>query len=175
LLTKGAGSRSAEQISAEIERVGGSLAAFAGPDFLSVSASVLTNDRELAFALLSDALLRPTFPAAELDLLRAQTLSALALARSQPAAIAGRMFAKGIYGEHPYGRRADEASVRAISREDLAEFHAARVRPAQALLVLAGAIDSAEAHRLAQRSFGAWTGSGAAPPPARRHRPDSCR
>ncbi len=167
LLTKGAGSRSADQISAEIERVGGSLAAFAGPDFLSVSASVLTNDRELAFALLSDALLRPTFPAAELDLLRTQTLSALALARSQPAAIAGRMFAKGIYGEHPYGRRADEASVRAISREDLAEFHAARVRPAQALLVLAGAIDSAEAHRLAQRSFGAWTGSGAAPPPAR--------
>lgn len=167
LLTKGAGARSAEEIAAAIERVGGTLAAYAGPDFLGVSASVLTNDRELAFELLSDALLRPTFPARELDLLRTQTLSALSLARSQPAAIAGRTFAKGVYGEHPYGRRADEASVRAITRDDLLEFHSARVRPAQALLVLAGAIDSVEAHRLAQRSFGEWSGRGETPPPAR--------
>lgn len=167
LLTKGAGTRSAEEMSAAIERVGGTLQAYAGPDFLNVSASVLTDDRELAFELLSDALLRPQFPASELDLLRTQTLSALALARSQPDAIAGRMFAKGIYGEHPYGRRADESSVRAISRSDLVEFHTARVRPAQGLLVLAGAIDSVEAQRLVQRSFGAWTGRGATPPPAR--------
>lgn len=167
LLTKGAGTRSAEEIAAAIERVGGTLNAGAGPDFLSVSASVLTDDRELAFELLSDALLRPTFPATELELLRTQTLSALALARSQPDAIAGRTFAKGVYGDHPYGRRADENSVKAISRNDLVEFHSTRVRPAQALLVLAGAIDSTEAHRLVQRSFGAWTGRGATPPVAR--------
>ncbi len=167
LLTKGAGLRSAEEMSAAIERVGGTLSAYAGSDFMSVATSVLTDDRELAFELLSDALLRPQFPASELDLLRTQTLSALALARSQPDAIAGRTFAKGIYGDHPYGRRADETSVRAITRNDLVEFHANRVRPAQALLVLAGAIDSAEAHRLVQRSFAAWTGRGATPPPAR--------
>lgn len=100
-MTKGAGSRSADEIAETIERVGGSLSAAAGPDFLSVSASVLTTDRELAFELVADALLRPTFPADELDLLRTQTLSALALARSQPDAIAGRMFAKHIYGDAP--------------------------------------------------------------------------
>lgn len=167
LLTKGAGTRNAEEIAAAIERVGGTLAASAGPDFLSVSASVLTDDRELAFELLSDVLLRPTFPAQELDLLRTQTLSALALARSQPEAIAGRTFAKAVYGDHPYGRRADEATVKAVSRNDLVEFHSARVRPTQALLVLAGAIDSVEAHRLVQRSFGSWSGRGATAPPAR--------
>lgn len=167
LLTKGAGTRSADEIAAAIERVGGTLSASAGPDFLSVTASVLTDDRELAFDLLADALLRPTFPDAELELLRTQTLSALALARSQPEAIAGRAFAKGVYGDHPYGRRADEASVKAIARNDLLEFHRSRVRPAQALLVLAGAIDSTEAHRLVQSRFAAWTGRGATPPPAR--------
>ncbi|MBX3132629.1 MAG: insulinase family protein [Gemmatimonadaceae bacterium] len=167
LMTKGAGSRSADEIAETIERVGGSLSAAAGPDFLSVSASVLTTDRELAFELVADALLRPTFPADELDLLRTQTLSALALARSQPDAIAGRMFAKHIYGDHPYGRRADETSVRGITRADLIEFHRLRVRPAQGLLVLAGAIDSTEAHRLAQRAFGSWAGRGALMPPSR--------
>lgn len=167
LMTKGAGSRTADEIAETIERVGGSLSAAAGPDLLSVSASVLTSDRELAFELVADALLRPSFPAEELDLLRTQTLSALALARSQPDAIAGRMFAKHIYGDHPYGRRADEASVRGITRADLIEFHRLRVRPAQGLLVLAGAIDSTEAHRLAQRAFGGWTGRGALMPPSR--------
>jgi zinc protease len=167
LLTKGAGARSADEIAEAIERVGGSLQASAGADVLTVSAAVLSSDRELAFELVADALLRPTFPERELDLLRTQTLSSLALARSQPDAIAGRIFARGVFGEHPYGRRADETSVRAITRDDVVEFHRARVRPAQALLVLAGAIDSAEAHRLALQSFGAWTGRGATPPPAR--------
>lgn len=167
LLTKGAGDRSAEAFAAAIERVGGSLAASAGPDYLSIEAAVLADDRELAFALMADAALRPQFPASELELLRTQTLSALSLARSQPAEIAGRLFARGVYGEHPYGRRADEASVRGISREDLLRFHDERVRPAQGLLVMAGAIDSAEAQRLADTYFGAWSGRGATPPPAR--------
>ncbi len=167
LLTKGAGTRSADEIAEAIERVGGSLAANAGADFLSVSTSVLLNDRELAMELMADALLRPQFPASEVELLRTQTLSALALARSQPEAIAARIFDKSLYGDHPYGRSADEASVRAITRDDLVQFHAARVRPAQALLVMAGAIDSVEAHQLASRAFGAWSGRGATPPAAR--------
>lgn len=167
LLTKGAGERSAEQFAEEIERVGGTLSASASADFLTVQAAVLSADRELAFALVADALLRPTFPETELELLRTQTLSSLALARSQPEAIAGRIFDRSIYGDHPYGRSADDASVRSVSRADVEEFHRSRVRPAQALLVLAGAIDSVEAHRLAQQSFGAWTGRGETPPPAR--------
>lgn len=167
LLTKGAGNRSADQIAAAIERTGGSLGAAAGPDVLSVNASVLLDDRELAFELLADAILRPNFPADEVELLRTQTLSALALAKSQPDAIAGRIFAKGLYGDYPYARRADEASVRTITRDDLVQFHATRARPAQGLLVLAGAIDSTEAHRLVTRHFSAWTGRPATPPPAR--------
>lgn len=167
LLTKGAGERTAEEIAEAIERVGGSLAASAGADYLSVDAAVLSGDRELAFQLMADAVLRPRFPESELELLRTQTLSALALARSQPDAIAGRLFARGVYGEHPYGRRADEFSVRGIARADLVKFHEDRLRPAQGLLVMAGAVDSAEAHRLARTYFAAWSGRGATPPPAR--------
>jgi len=161
LLTKGAGARSADEISAAIEGVGGSIGASAGADFLTVSSTVLVNDRELAFDLLADVILRPTFPATEVDLLRKQTLSALALSKSQPSAIASRAFARGLYGDHPYGRSADETSVGAITREEIVAFHAQRMRPAQALLVVAGAIDAAEARRLAERAFGGW--SGAAP------------
>ena len=167
LLTKGAGNRTAEEVAAAIEGVGGSLAASAGGDFLTLSTAVLSGDRRLAFDLLSDAALRPTFPATELELLRKQSLSGLALERSQPASIASRAFAKGIFGEHPYGRSTDEASVGAITRADLVAFHGQRVRPNQALLVVAGAIDTLEARELATAAFGAWGGVAAGVPATR--------
>ncbi|MFM8910473.1 MAG: M16 family metallopeptidase, partial [Gemmatimonadota bacterium] len=169
LLTKGAGSRSADQIAAAIEGVGGTINAFPGSEYITVNASVLAADRQLAFNLLADVVVRPTFPATEVELLRKQTLSSLALAKSQPSSIASRFFAKGLYGEHPYGSSADEASVGAITREELVAFHGQRVRPGQALLVIAGAIDAAEARTMTEAAFGAWSGAtltAAAPRPA---------
>lgn len=167
LLTKGGGSRSAEQVAEAIEGVGGNISSSAGVDFLTINSAVLSSDRTLAFELVADAAMRPLFPATEVELLRQQTLSGLALEKSQPAAIAARAFAKALYGDHPYGRREDEASVRAITRDDLVAFHQTYVKPSQAILVLAGDIDSTEALRLAEASFGGWTGRAAAPPVAR--------
>ena len=167
LLTKGAGTRTADQIAETIERVGGSLSASAGRDFITLNAAVLIDDRELAFGLLADVVLRPTFPESEHSLLRTQTLSSLALERSQPAAIAGRAFARALYGDHPYGRRPSEESVEAITRQDLLSFQRQRLRPHQSLLVLAGAIDSTEAHRLAEQAFGLWEGEMPFNPPVR--------
>ncbi len=167
LLTKGAGTRTADQLSATIEGVGGSLSATAGADFLTISAAVLTSDRRLAFALLADAALRPTFPATEVELLRKQSLSALALAKSQSGSIAAQAFAKGLYGDHPYGRAPDNASVGAITRDDLVTFHRQRMRPSQALLVIAGAIDTVEARQLAEETFSAWGGVAVGAPVAR--------
>lgn len=167
LLTKGAGSRTAEEISATIEGVGGTIAAAAGSDFLTVDAAVLAADRQLAFELLADVALRPAFAERELELLRTQTLSALALQRSQPEAIASRAFAKALYGDHPYGRRPEDASVRSITRDDLVQFHAMHVRPSQALLVVAGAVEAAEALALAEAAFGTWSGRSPTPPAPR--------
>jgi zinc protease len=167
LLTKGAGSRTADEIAAAIEGVGGSIGASAGTDFLTLNTAVLSGDRQLAFELLADAALRPTFPESELELLRKQTLSALALQKAQPASIASRAFSKGIYGDHPYGRAMDETSVAAITRADLVAFHSQRVRPNQAVLVIAGMIDTLEARQLATAAFGAWGGVAAGTPATR--------
>lgn len=185
LLTKGAGNRSADEISAAIEGVGGSLGAGAGPDFLTLRADALAPHADLAMQLLADAAIRPRFPESEVELLRTQTLSSLTLEQSQPASLASRFFASNLYGNHPYGRRPTPASVRAVTRADLLAFRAARMRPRSALLVVAGDLSLAQARALATKHFGAWTGGVAAPvtmaaPPARTrseillvHRPGS--
>ena len=185
LLTKGAGARTAEQISEAIEGAGGSLNAGAGADFLTISASVLTPSLPLAFELVADAAARPTFPESELELLRTQTLSGLQVALSQPGLIADRAFRRELYGSHPYGAAPTPASTRGITRADVVGFHRDRLRPSAALLVLAGDVDLATATRLASNAFKGWTGApgpvAAAPtPPARAateivlvHRPGS--
>ncbi len=166
LLTKGAGARDADAVSAAIEGVGGTLVAAAASDFLSVSAGVLSENAALGFSLLADAVLRPTFAASEIDLYRTQTLSNLQLEQSQPPAIAGRVFAEHLYGAHPYGRRADAASVKNITRDDLVAFQKGRLRPGGALLVLAGDITLARAQQMAEAAFKGWTGAAAAQPVA---------
>ncbi len=164
LLTKGAGQRSAEQIAEAIEAAGGSLTGFADNDFISLAGSVLASNAPLAFQLLGDAVARPTFPEKEVELVRTQSLSALTLEQSQPASIAARVFDAGLYGDHPYGRRATPQSVRALTRADLAAYQAARLKPRGALLVVAGDISLDQLKALGEQSFAGWTGYPAAAP-----------
>ncbi|MEO8295239.1 MAG: pitrilysin family protein [Gemmatimonadota bacterium] len=165
LLTKGAGERSAEQISAAIEGVGGTLAADAGSDFLTINADVLSPQAQLAFDLLADVAVRPNFPAAELELIKTQTLSALQLELSQPVALASRFFLSQVYGTHPYARRPTPASTGAITREDLLAFQRRRLRPGGGLLVIAGDITLARARSLVTSAFRGWTGRAPAAAP----------
>jgi zinc protease len=158
LLTKGTSSRSAEQIAAEIEGAGGSLSADAGDDFLTISATVLADRTDLAFALLGEVLRDATYPDAELELARRRSLSALQFEKSQPEAIADRQFARAIYRAHPYGSRPTEATLRAITRESVQRFAAEQLKPGGSLLVVAGDIDLDGVRKLAERHLGSWRG-----------------
>ena len=158
LLTKGAGSRTAEQIAADIEGVGGSIGAGAGADFLTVGVGVLAPHAELAFRTLADVVQRPTFPQSEVDLARQQTLAGLQLQLTQPAALASRFFNQNLYGRHPYARSSTPASVNAIGRADLVAYQQARLRPSGALLVIAGDLTLDRARTLAEQHFGTWAG-----------------
>lgn len=66
LLTKGTPTRTADQIAAAIEGVGGSIGASTGDDFLTISTDVLSDHADLAFSLLGDVTRRATFPEQEL-------------------------------------------------------------------------------------------------------------
>ena len=70
LLEKGAGARDAFQFADAVADVGGSLAAGAGPESVTVGGQFLARDRALMIELLADALLRPRFDPAEFETLR---------------------------------------------------------------------------------------------------------
>jgi predicted Zn-dependent peptidase len=159
VLTKGAGSRSAEQVASAIEGVGGSIGAESGADFFNVRANVLSENAPLAFELVGDAVTQPAFAAKEVELTRTQTLSSLQLEQSSPAALAGRFFAAELWGAHPYARRASPTSVRTLTIQNLRDLQHSRLVPKGALLVVAGDIKLATVRQLAQQRFGTWAGS----------------
>ena len=163
LLSKGTDSRSAEQIAATIEGVGGTLAASSAEDFLSISAEALSDQAGLVFDLLGDVTLHSTFPDNEVELARTRALSALALQLSQPGAVAQRFFGSEIYGRNPYGRSATRESYRAVTRDDVTQFARQRLRPVGALLVVAGDVTDAQVRDLVAKAFAGWRG---APPPS---------
>ena len=166
LLTKGTPSRSADQIAAEIEGVGGSIGANAGDDFLTISTDGLSDHAELAFTLLGEVSRRSTFPDQEVELARTRFLSSLEVELSQPDNVAARAFQKEIYGRNPYGRNTSVAAYKAITRNDIVSFAGRRIRPGGALLVVAGDITLPRARALATSAFGTWRGAAAPMSPA---------
>jgi zinc protease len=162
VLTKGTANRSATQISGLIEGVGGNLNASAGDDWVNVSVSVLAEHLPLAFDLLSDVALRPTFPAEEVETARRRTLSGLQAALGQPGEIARRRFVSEVYGtDHPYGTSPVPGTVQGLTRADLEAFHQQHFTAGNALLVVSGAVPAAEVEALARQHFGAWASGGA--------------
>ena len=107
-------------------------------DALSISARMLTENRDKAVALLHGALSDPHFDQASVDRVRGQVLSIIASDTQDPGALAGEAFRKLAYGDHPYGSSANGTaeSVQALTREDMFEAKA-RVMARDRLVVSA--------------------------------------
>jgi zinc protease len=166
LLTKGTRRQSATQLAQAAESLGGALDSSAGWHQSEVAITVTVPKLDAALALVSAVAREPAFAPAELDRLRMQALDDLKLAYSRPGTLASLASQRLLFGAGAYGHPASgtPASLTRITRADLVALHAARFRPDNAVLVLAGDLDAAGALRLARRHFGMWrAAAGAAP------------
>ncbi|MBI5676488.1 MAG: insulinase family protein [Nitrospirae bacterium] len=158
LLTEGTASRTARQISEEIEFVGGSLGASGGSDFITVHLSVLKKDLALGFELLSDIILNPAFPEDELKKKIKRIKGGLKASEDDPGFVASKAFIKEVFGSHPYGRlvQGSEKSLEMIKRDDLAAFHNAYYTPNNSMMSVVGDITPDEVKAFLEKHFYAW-------------------
>ncbi|HEY4818810.1 MAG TPA: pitrilysin family protein [Candidatus Acidoferrum sp.] len=166
LLRKGTKSRTAQQFAADLDYIGGAFESEAGADFSSVSTEFLTKDLARGLELLSDTLLHPTFPQAEVDKLLAQSVDAVRGAKDDPQQVLGLYYYGYLYGTHPYGRAAggDELSLQRIKRDAIVKFYETNYVPGNTLLAVAGELKGAEMRKKLEDAFGAWPARAAAPP-----------
>ena len=164
LLSEGTDARDSRAIAELAQGYGGGIGAGASNDGITVGANALTSNAGPMLELLAEVARRPSFPANEVTLAKANALQALKVSEATPGFRAERALSKVIYGEHPYGHvQPTVASIEATTAERLKAEHAERFRPDRALLVIAGRIEPARALQLAEAAFGDWKASGPAP------------
>jgi zinc protease len=157
MLRRGTERRSADDISQAIDFVGGSLDAQAGNESSLAGCSALSKDAELCLDLLSDILLHPSFPEAEMGEVRDETLAALSGVYDNPDSLASEHFDNLLFGEdHPDGWVLTPEDVNKITREALVTFWRTFYRPNNAILAVAGDVDPVRLRAQLERAFGAW-------------------
>jgi zinc protease len=161
----GTRSRNALEIGDAMGDLGSSLGGGADRERSTLSFEVLTRNLDPALGIFADVVRNPTFPESEFAREKKLRLDGLAQESRDPYALASRLAPMLRFGrEHPYGRAALPTSVEAITREDLARFHAAYWKPGDSALVFAGDIKLADAVELAKKHMAGWSGAAPAPP-----------
>jgi zinc protease len=158
LLTQGTASRTANQISREIDFVGGSLSVSGGDDFASASLRVLKKDLRMGLDLLSDVLLHPIFDQKEIDRKVKETLAEIQRQKEEPDSVAGEAFAKAVFGDHPYGKSNDEvaAYLPKMARQDIIDFYSERYSPNNTIIAVVGDAGEQEIRQLLNEYFKSW-------------------
>jgi predicted Zn-dependent peptidase len=169
MLDEGAGSRSALEIADAIDFLGADLSTSGGADATSIELHVPVARLADALSVMSDVVTRPTFPDAELNRLREERLASLLEMQDDPEQLITVAFPRLVFGtQHRYGTPAigTAASLKGITVADLKAFHAANIRPSNAVLVVAGDVTADGVLPLLDRAFGGWKGAAASAAPA---------
>lgn len=158
LVRKGTKTKSFEQISEEIEFVGGTLSSEASVDYAFIGGEFLSKDIDLALNIFSDILLNPAFSQEEFEREKELTLAGLQEDKDDPSTIANEAFYRFLFEKHPYSHPVDgtESSVKNISNEDVLNFYKKYFAPQYAILTLVGDFSSQTVKEKIEKALAGW-------------------
>ncbi|HUP66340.1 MAG TPA: pitrilysin family protein [Thermoanaerobaculia bacterium] len=167
-LDEGAAGKTALQIAESFGNLGTSFSSWSDWDMSGTGFDVLSNRFEPALALAADVLLRPDFPAADIDRLRQQRLASILQQRDNASIVANQRFASVVYGDTAYGRPVIglQSTVSGITRSDVQDFYRRHYVPNDATIIITGDIQPAVAVELARKYFSGWARGPAVTPVA---------
>ncbi|HEX2209011.1 MAG TPA: pitrilysin family protein [Longimicrobium sp.] len=167
LLPEGTARMSGPELAERMERLGAQFQTGAGQNLTFVAVTGLKAVFGDALQLAAGTVMAPAFPEREFERVRQQAITGHVQAQSTVEGLAAETFARAVFpAESPYSRPASgtAASLRAITRDDVVQWHRTMYVPGNATLLMVGDLTVDDARRLAEKAFGAWTGTGARPP-----------
>jgi zinc protease len=151
MLAEGTATRSAERIGSEIAMLGNGVTA---SRFTTIPQNLAPS-----LEIMADMLTHPTFPDSALARLKTALAAAKQRELQSPSTIPNRVFLARLFGPaHPIARSvlATQASIGAITRDDVAAFYSTYYRPNRTTLVVVGDVRAADVIALASRAFASW-------------------
>ena len=164
LLFKGTSRRTALDISAAMDAVGGELNAFTGKEFTCYYARVLDADLPLAIDVLCDMVTGSLITPRDVDAERGVVLEEIAMNEDDPSDTAHEAFAAALFGDTPLGRPilGTVGSINAITRDQITEHYRARYTPPHLVVAAAGNLEHETVVDLVRQGFAAVTSGEAA-------------
>lgn len=156
LMSEGAGDLDAEELSKALKRLASDLGTSAGPDGATVSVTSLKKNLEPSLDLMTLVLTKPTMSAEEWELLRKQRLADLRTELEDPNAMSRRVFWRVLMGPKYLGNLPTEASLQAMSVDELRAWTARHLRPDRAVALVGGDITLAEVQPLLEARLAGW-------------------
>src|SRR5689334_10675602 len=143
LLFKGTRKRTALEISAEMDAVGGEMNAFTAKEYTCYYARVLDADLPLAIDVLSDMVTSSLIEPKDVDAERNVVLEEIAMNEDDPSDSVHEAFTTQLFGDTPLGRPilGTAESINAITREQIFEHYQARYTPEHLVVSAAGNLD----------------------------------
>jgi predicted Zn-dependent peptidase len=167
LLFKGTRKRSALDISAAIEAVGGETNAFTAREYTCYYARVLDDDLPLAIDVMCDLVADSVLDPADVEVERGVILEEIAMHADEPADEVHDLFLEAIYGDHPLGRliSGTEETITAMTRQQIRNFYRSRYVAPAIVITAAGNLDHTDVVERIRRALrGTPLASGTARP-----------
>jgi predicted Zn-dependent peptidase len=167
-LSQGTATHTAEEFTAELERCGATLDAYADHLGARVSLQVPASRLTRALGLLTEALHTPTFPGSEIERLVSNRLDEIPIELASPGRRAAKQLAQELFPASARLSRPREGTEDTVARIDAAgvrAFYQAQVQPAAATAVVAGDLTGIDLDAVLASTLGGWTGAGTGPRP----------
>jgi zinc protease len=160
-LMHGTTTRDFQQIYDSLESIAATLGYSGGTHTTGFGGRALAEDLGPLLDLFADTLTNPTFPDEQVERLRAQMLTGLAMRAQDTRAMASLTFDELVYPNHPYGRveEGNLETITAVTREDLENFHRDYFGPKGMVVTIVGGIDPIAATEQVNQVLGDWQNS----------------
>ncbi len=156
LLFKGTTKRTALEISATMDAVGGEMNAFTAKEYTCYYARVLDADLTLAIDVLSDMVTSSLIEARDVDAERNVVLEEIAMNEDDPSDTVHEAFTAKLFGDTPLGRPilGTVESINSITRDQINEHYVGRYTPPHLVVSAAGNLDHDDVVARVRASFG---------------------
>ncbi|MBO0820970.1 MAG: insulinase family protein, partial [Nocardiopsaceae bacterium] len=143
LLFKGTRKRTALDISAEMDAVGGEMNAFTAKEYTCYYARVLDADLPLAIDILSDMVTSSLIEPKDVDAERGVVLEEIAMNDDDPNDVVHESFTTQLFGDTPLGRPilGTVEGINGITRDRIHEHYLERYTPPHLVVAAAGNLD----------------------------------
>ncbi len=142
LLFKGTKTRSALEISAAIEAVGGEMNAFTSKEYTCFYARVIDKDIDLAIDVISDLITSSVVEEADVKAEKNVVLEEIAMRDDDPSDLVHDVFLENYYGDTPLGRSilGTIDSIKGMSQETIYSYYKKKYLPQDIVVSVAGNI-----------------------------------